>query len=90
MTIGAAAITVGLALPLGAYAAVYSYANGSVSPNDGKVTILCNDGGAITNLTMATTNDEETVTLTGDALAFAGGAVAFGGVVRRTTRNMRG
>ena len=40
MTIGAAAITVGLALPLGAYAAVYSYANGSVSPNDGKVTIL--------------------------------------------------
>jgi hypothetical protein len=74
MTIGAAAITVGLALPLGAYAAVYSYANGSVSPNDGKVTILCNDGGAITNLTMATTNDEETVTLTGDALAFAGGA----------------
>ena len=74
MTIGAASITVGLALPLGAYAAVYSYANGSVSPNDGKVTILCDGGGAITNLTMATTNDEETVTLTGDALAFAGGA----------------
>ena len=74
MTIGAAAITVGLALPLGAYAAVYSYANGSVSPNDGKVTILCDGGGAITNLTMGTDIADETV-LMGDTLDFANGAV---------------
>ena len=66
--IGAAAVAVG------AYAVEYTYTGGTVSPADGNVTILCNDGGAITNLTMATTNDEETVTLTGDALAFAGGA----------------
>ena len=74
MMIGAAAITVGLALPLGAYAAVYSYANGSVSPNDGKVTILCDGGGAITNLTMGTDIADETV-LMGDTLDFANGAV---------------
>ncbi len=67
MMIGAAAVAVG------AYAVEYTYTGGTVSPADGNVTILCNDGGAITNLTMAATN-AETMALGGDNLAFAAGA----------------
>ncbi len=77
MMIGAAAVAVG------AYAVEYTYTGGTVSPADGNVTILCNDGGAITNLTMAADNAEPTV-LAGDTLNFAAGAtikVAGGAVV---------
>ena len=67
MMIGAAALVVG------ANAGTYSYTDGAVSPSDGKVAILRDGSGEITNLTMAA-DDAEPMILTGDALAFAGGA----------------
>ena len=71
------------AVALGTFAAEYTYTGGMVSPADGKVTILCNAGGAITNLTMAADNADPTV-LAGDTLDFDAGAtikVAGGAVV---------
>ena len=69
--IGAAAVAIG------AYAAEYTYTGGAVSPADGKVAILCNNGGAVTNLMMSPSVGE-TLTLTGDTLSFADGAQIIG------------
>ena len=71
MMIGAAAVAIG------ASAAEYTYTGGAVSPADGKVAILCNDGGAVTNLMMSPSVGE-TLTLTGDTLSFADGAQIIG------------
>ena len=66
MMIGAAAVA------LGASATEYTYTDGAVSPADGKVEILC-DQGAITRLSLRSDYGDPVI-LKGDALNFADGA----------------
>ena len=63
-----------IAAPARSSAAEYAYtARSDVSLGDGKIEILHDSSGAITNLTM-TPSSGETLTLTGDTLSFADGA----------------
>lgn len=65
-----------ICLAMGAYAAEYTYTSGDASLADGKITFAYDGSGKITELSMKP-DYGETLTLTGDTLAFAEGADVF-------------